>query len=67
MGKFKIVARGSGKECLTWADDSNLDIVKAHLEREGYTDVQVTLEKPKPFHPDHLKRMGVTMVEGDGV
>lgn len=22
------------------------------------------LEKPKPFHPDHLKRMGVTMVEG---
>lgn len=24
-------------------------------------------EKPKPFHPDHLKRMGVTVVEGDGV
>lgn len=25
------------------------------------------LEKPKPFHPDHLKRMGVTIVEGNGV
>lgn len=22
-------------------------------------------EKPKEFHPEHLKRMGVTMVEGD--
>lgn len=25
------------------------------------------LEKPKPFHPDHLKRMGVTIVGGNGV
>lgn len=25
------------------------------------------LEKPKPFHPDHLKRMGVGVVEGSDV
>lgn len=42
MKKYKIVASGFSKECLTWADDTNLDIVKEHLKREGYVDIKIT-------------------------
>lgn len=38
--EYRIVAYGPGKECLTWADDSNLDIVKESLVRRGYVDIK---------------------------
>jgi len=40
--KYKIVASGSNGECLTWADDTNLNVVKEHLRRRGYVDVKIT-------------------------
>lgn len=43
--KYKIVASGFNGECLTWADDTNLDIVKEHLKREGYVDIKITENK----------------------
>lgn len=33
--KYKIVASGFNGECLTWADDTNLDIAKECLRRGG--------------------------------
>lgn len=43
--RYRIVAYGPGKECLTWADDINLDIVKERLKREGYVDIKMTEDK----------------------
>lgn len=39
---YKIVASGFNGECLTWADETNLDIVKERLERDGYVDIKIT-------------------------
>lgn len=45
--RYRIVAvgfneSGSVRRYLTWADDTNLNIVKEHLKREGYVDVKIT-------------------------
>lgn len=40
--EYRIIAYGPGKECLTWADDTNLDIVKEYLRREGHVDIKIT-------------------------
>lgn len=40
--EYRIVAYGPGKECLTWADDTNLGIVKESLARRGYADIKIT-------------------------
>lgn len=40
--KYRIVAYGPGKECLTWADDTDLGTVKELLVRRGYVDVKTT-------------------------
>lgn len=39
--EYRIVASGSSGECLTWADDSNLDVVKEYLKRKGYVDIKM--------------------------
>ena len=44
MKRYKIVAYGPSKECLTWADDTNLDITKEYLRRKGCFDIQVEEE-----------------------
>lgn len=40
--QYRIVASGSSGECLTWADDTNLGIVKESLARRGYADIKIT-------------------------
>lgn len=44
VSKYKVVARASGKECLTWADEATLEITKEHLKRKGYSDIRVEEE-----------------------
>ena len=64
---YKIVACGPGKECLTWADEDNLENKKNTLRSDGYDEFMVEEEedkRPEPFRPEHLKRMGVTMMRG---
>lgn len=34
--RYRIIAYGPGKECLTWADSINLDWTKQRLREEGY-------------------------------
>lgn len=69
MGKrYKIVAYGPEKSCLTWADEDNLEDTKNTLRSDGYDEFVVEEEenkRPEPFRPEHLKRMGVTMMEGE--
>ena len=69
MGKrYKIVAYGPEKSCLTWADEHNLEDTKNTLRSDGYDEFMVEEEenkRPEPFRPEHLKRMGVTMMEGE--
>ncbi len=64
---YKIVAYGPGKECLTWADGDNLEDKKNTLRSDGYDEFMVEEEdkRPEPFRPEHLKRMGVTMMRGE--
>ena len=42
--KYKIVAYGPGKECLTWAGASNLEDTKEILEAQGYDVFEITKE-----------------------
>lgn len=44
MKEYKIVAYGPNKKCLTWADDTDLGIVKDRLKRKGYSDIRVEEE-----------------------
>ena len=65
--RYKIVAYGPGKSCLTWADEDSLEDIKNTLRSDGYDEFVVQEEedkKPEPFRPEHLKRMGVTISEG---
>lgn len=39
---YRIVAYGPGKECLTWADDTDLGAVKEILARRGYAEIKAT-------------------------
>ena len=45
MKNYRIVASGSNGECLTWTDETNLEITKERLKREGYLDIRVEEEK----------------------
>lgn len=38
--RYKIVAYGPGKECLTWANDINLAWTKQRLKKEGYDEIK---------------------------
>lgn len=50
--RYRIIAYGPRKECLTWADDANLAQTKQRLEEEGYNDIRVTPGE------DHTKYVG---------
>ena len=66
--RYKIVAYGPEKSCLTWADEYNLEDTKNTLRSDGYDEFMVEEEenkRPEPFRPEHLKRMGVTMMGGE--
>ena len=53
---------------MSWQDDAMAEQEAADaLEYMGeaeWRDLYGDIAKPKKFHPDHLKRMGVTMIEG---
>lgn len=39
--RYRIIAYGSGKELLTWADSINLAWIKQRLKEEGYDKIIV--------------------------
>lgn len=39
--RYRVIAYGPGKECLTWADDINLVWTKRRLKEEGYNEITV--------------------------
>lgn len=43
--RYRILAYGPGKECLTWSDDINLAWTKQRLKEEGYDEIIVEEEK----------------------
>ena len=43
--KYKILAYGPGKECLTWAGATNLEVTKEILKTEGYNVFEITKEE----------------------
>lgn len=43
--KYKILAYGPGKECLTWSGDTNLELMKEILKAEGYDVFKITKEE----------------------
>lgn len=46
MGKrYKIVAYGPEKSCLTWADDDNLEDIKNTLRSDGYDEFRLKEER----------------------
>lgn len=40
--RYKIVASGFSRECLTWADDIDLELVKERLRRDGFVEFVIT-------------------------
>lgn len=43
--KYKIVAEGPGRECLTWARAKDIDFTKERLKAEGYTIFKIEEEQ----------------------
>ena len=43
--KYRIVAYGPGKECLTWAGVMNLEWTKEYLRLEGYDTFDIKEER----------------------
>lgn len=43
--KYKIVAYGPEKSCLTWADEDNLEDIKNTLRSDGYDKLMVEEER----------------------
>lgn len=43
--RYKIVAYGPGKECMTWAENEiNLEAIKQSLALDGYDDFRIEKE-----------------------
>lgn len=52
--RYRIVAYGPGKECLTWADGENLAQTRQRLEGEGYNEITEEKEDDDMrFHRPH--------------
>ena len=59
MKRYKIVAYGPGKKCLTWADETNLEAIKRRLRKEGDRRAEYQVEedddmrfcRPHPRNP----------------
>ena len=45
MKKYKIVAYGPGKECVTGTDKTNLKATKRRLRKEGYRRAEHQVEE----------------------
>ena len=43
--RYRIVAYGPGKECLTWAGAINLEWTKERLSSEGYNTFDIKEER----------------------
>ena len=51
--RYRIVAYGPGKECLTWADDANLVQIKQRLRGAGYNEIVEEIDDDMRFHGPH--------------
>ena len=43
--KYKIIAYGPGKSCLTWANEDELEDIKDTLRSDGYYEFMVVEEE----------------------
>lgn len=54
---------------MSWQDDVMAEQEAAdalnYMGEAEWRDLYGDIAKPKELHPDHLKRMGITMTEGE--